>query len=111
MILFIDETENEKYFIVAGLLLDSREIADSVYKSFRKKAKNMPVSKRDKQIVFTEFKSVMLDRHYQNIKRQMILALSEVDRHIIYSCYIKKQITSRKTSKRIFILLSYLESY
>ena len=90
MILYIDETENQEFFIVTGLLLNSREDAESIYKSFKKKAKNMPIPKRDKQVVFTEFKSTFLDKHYQNIKKQMMLSLAEVDRHIIYSCYIKK---------------------
>lgn len=90
MILYIDETENEEYFIVTGLLLNSREDAEGIYKSFRKKARNMPIAKRDKQVVFAEFKSTLLDKHYQKMKKQMMLSLSEVDKHIIYSCYIKK---------------------
>lgn len=90
MILYVDETENEEYFIVTGLLLESREEAERLYKSFKKKARNMPVSKRDKAKLFTEFKSVILDKHYQRIKEKMIESLEETDRKIIYSCYIKK---------------------
>lgn len=90
MVLYVDETENTEYFIVAGLLLNSREGADELYKSFKKKARNMPVARRDKAAVFTEFKSTILDKHYQRIKIKMIESLSDADRRIIYSCYFKK---------------------
>lgn len=90
MILFVDETENEEYFIVTGLLIDSRETAEAVVNRFKKKAYNMPVAKRDKASLFTEFKSTILDRHYQRIKIKMIEVLAEEDHRIIFSCYIKK---------------------
>lgn len=90
MILYVDETENKDFFIVTGLLMESRETADRLYKSFKKSVRNMPVSKRDKAALFTEFKSTILDRHYQRFKVKMIETLSEVDCHIIYSCYLKK---------------------
>lgn len=106
MILYIDETENEELFIVTGLLLNSREDAERVYKSFKKKAKNMPVAKRDKQIVFTEFKSVILDKHYQRMKKQMLISLSEADGCIIYSCYIKKEKSfPQKLKEDTYVLL------
>lgn len=68
MLLFVDETENQEYFIVTGLLLNSREDAEHVYKNFKKKAHNIPLPKCDKVKVFTEFKSTFLDKHYQQIK-------------------------------------------
>ena len=90
MILYVDETENEEYFIVTGLLLESREITEKMYKSFKRKARNMTVSKRDKASLFTEFKSTMLDKHYQRIKIKMIETIVEQDHSVIYSCYLKK---------------------
>lgn len=90
MILYVDESENTEYFIVTGLLMNSRESAEIAYKSFKKKARNMPVAKRDKAALFTEFKSTMLDRNYQRIKVKMIESLAETDRQVIYSCYVKK---------------------
>ena len=90
MVLSIDETENEEYFIVAGLLLDSKENIEDAYKSFKKKAKKMPVAKRDRAKLFTEFKSTILDKHYQRIKEKMLDSLLKVDRRIVYSCHIKK---------------------
>ena len=90
MLLYVDETENRDYFIVTGLLVNSREDAERAYRSFKKKARKMPVSKRDKAKVFTEFKSTLLDRHYQKMKIKMIESVSEIDRHVIYSCHVKK---------------------
>lgn len=90
MILYVDETENGEYFIVTGLLLESREITEKMYKSFKRKARNMTVSKRDKASLFTEFKSTMLDKHYQRIKIKMIETIVEQEHSVIYSCYIKK---------------------
>ena len=90
MLLYVDETENEEYFIVTGLLVESREIADKAFDSFKKDIKNMPISKRDKAILYTEFKSTILDRKFQRIKSKMLEEIASMDNSIIYSCYIKK---------------------
>lgn len=37
MILYIDETENDNYFIVTGLLVTSKQNVDMTYKRFKKK--------------------------------------------------------------------------
>ena len=50
----------------------------------------MTVSKRDKASLFTEFKSTMLDKHYQRIKIKMIETIVEQEHSVIYSCYLKK---------------------
>lgn len=81
MVLYVDESENPEYFIVTGLLLNSREEAEHVYKRFKKKARSMPVSKRDRARVFTEFKSTILDRHYQKMKIKMIESIAETEHH------------------------------
>lgn len=49
MILFVDETECEDYFIVAGLLTVSKTMTDMTYKRFKKKIKNMKLSKKTTQ--------------------------------------------------------------
>ena len=53
MILFVDETECEDYFIVAGLLTDSKLKTDATFKKFKKKVKNFPISTKDKEKIFT----------------------------------------------------------
>ncbi len=60
MLLFIDETECEDFFIVAGLLVDSKETIDFIYKKFKNKLKGMKLSNKAKQQIFLEFKAVLL---------------------------------------------------
>lgn len=90
MILYVDETENDEYFIVTGLLIVSREAAISAYKHFKNRIANMPISNNDKMRVYTEFKSTLLDRKYQRIKIKMLEEINELDPRVIYSCYMKK---------------------
>lgn len=90
MILYIDETENDDFFIVAGLL--SKNIADvqAAYKRFKKKIAGMSIPHKYKARVFTEFKSTLLDRDYRKIKLHMLTEILQLNRAIIYSCRIKK---------------------
>lgn len=90
MILYVDETENDDFFIVCGLLVSSVEVIETSYKHFKKAVKNYPISDNEKQIVFKEFKSVLLDRKYQRIKLRLLTELNKIDNAILYSCYIKK---------------------
>lgn len=107
MILYVDETENDDYFIVAGLLTDSKMNTDRIYKNFKKRIKNMPLSSRKKEQIFTEFKSVLLDKEYQRIKVKMIEHINMMNYSIFYSVYTKEnkkmnQIT--KEEQYIFLL-------
>ena len=64
MLLFVDETENEDYFIVTGLLVESQNDIDLIYSRFKKKAKNLNISDKKRAQLFTEFKSTLMDRNY-----------------------------------------------
>lgn len=90
MILFVDETECEDYFIVAGLLTDSKLKTDATFKKFKKKVKNFHISPKDKEKIFTEFKSVILDKKYQRIKVCMLEHISTMNYSIYYAVYKKK---------------------
>lgn len=90
MILFVDETENDDYFIVTGLLVESQNDVNLIYNRFKRKAKNINISDKKKSQLFTEFKSTLLDRKYQKLKISMLSELSSIDHYIIYSCYVKK---------------------
>lgn len=90
MILFVDETENEEYFIVAGLLVDSKADVENAFKRFRNSIKDFKISNKSKTIVFSEFKSVELDKKYQRIKKRMLQEINTINHSIIYACYIKK---------------------
>lgn len=69
MILYIDETENDNYFIVTGLLVTSKQNVDMTYKRFKKKVNAMNLPPKRKEKIFNEFKSVILDREFQKIKK------------------------------------------
>ena len=90
MVLFIDETENEKYFIVAGLLVKSREDAGEAYSHFKKNIKSFSIPEKKKALVFTEFKSVLLDKDFKRIKVKMLNEINSLEHSIIFSCYIKR---------------------
>ena len=96
MLLFVDETENEDYFIVTGLLVESQNDIDLIYSRFKKKAKNLNISDKKRAQLFTEFKSTLMDRNYQKLKISMLSELSSMEHYIIYSCYIKKDAFSLK---------------
>lgn len=91
MVLYVDETESEDYFIVAGLLTESKKKTDLAYKHFKKKLKTMKLSPKDKEKVFVEFKAVILDRHYQKIKLKMLNEIKQLDHRILFSVYVKKE--------------------
>ena len=90
MILYVDETENDEYFVVAGLLVNSKEDVDRGYKHFKKKIANYKLAAKTKQRIFKEFKATVLDSRFQGIKKKLLLEISALDGSIIYSCYLKK---------------------
>ena len=108
MLLYVDETENEEFFIVAGLLIDSRDCADKAYKHFKNSIKNIPIQPKEKAKLFTEFKSTILDRRYKKVKIKMLESLNETERTVIYSCFIKKDgsFDQYQKEKAYIILLS-----
>lgn len=89
MILYVDETENNDYFIVAGLLVESKEQTDFVFKQFKRKVKNFRLTPREKEKVFIEFKATILDREYQRIKVCMLEHINRMNYSVFYSVYPK----------------------
>ena len=92
MLLFVDETENDDYFIVTGLLVNSPADIISTYNHFKKRANKLKISPKEKGKLFTEFKSTLLDNRYQKVKSFMIEELDAIERCVIYSCYVKKSL-------------------
>lgn len=99
MLLFVDETENDNYFIVTGLLVQSQNDINMSFNRFKKHAKNLNISAKKKAQLFTEFKSTLMDRNYQKLKIAMLSELNSIEHCIIYSCYIKKDFTFPQTLK------------
>lgn len=91
MLLYVDETENDDYFIVTGLLVTSKQNVDMSYKHFKKKVNSMNLNPKRKEKIFNEFKSVILDREFQKIKKSMLMEIMKLENQIIYSCHLKKE--------------------
>ena len=79
MILYVDETENEQYFIVVGLLANSKLEVDQSFKHFRNSVRKMKIKQKHKEQIFIEFKSKLLDRRFQNIKIKMLNEIKELE--------------------------------
>ncbi len=106
MVLYIDETENKNYFIVTGLLVDSVLTLEKNYKMFKNSAKLIYVSPKYKSIIFTEFKSHLLDYDYQKIKLKMLESISRMPCSIIYSKYNKnKKVLNQILKERVYVSL------
>lgn len=91
MILFVDETEDDYYFVVTGLLVPSKKSVNKAYKQFKKKANTIKLKPKVKEKIFNEFKSTILDKEFQRIKIKMLEEIMKIDNKIIFSCYIKKE--------------------
>lgn len=106
MVLYIDETEHEEYFIVAGLLAKSEQDVDLAYKKFKKSIKGYPMSGKAKERVFLEFKSTLIDVRFQKIKMKLLQQVNEIDGAVLYSCYAKKQKNMKEVLKEsVYITL------
>ena len=97
MVLYVDETESTEYFIVTGFLVKSKQDIELAYKKFRKSINNNRMPAPLKTKLFTECKSVSLDRTFQHIQIKMLQELKNFPNCVIYSCYLKN---SKVFSKR-----------
>lgn len=106
MVLYIDETENDQFFILAGLLVDSDLAVEEAYRHFKNSIKGIKLSNRAKSKVYTEFKATLLDKEYQKIKQRMLESITDLDCKILYSCYLKNGIKLNQVLKEsIYITL------
>lgn len=96
MNLYIDETENDKFYIVAGVLAKSEIDIELSYKSFKKSLKGLRISDKAKSIIFTEFKASVIDRNYYRVKDKMLESIRDLDADVVYSVYKKR---SRKLTQ------------
>ena len=90
MVLYIDETENDNYFILTGLLVKSEKEINDVYHSFKKQVNKLKIPKKYKSKLYIEFKSTLLDTRFQKVKIKLLESLNTIDDTVIYSAYVKK---------------------
>ena len=100
MILYVDETENENVFIVAGLLVQTEEEVMVAYKRFKNNIKGFKLGDKAKSKLFTEFKSTLMDRKYQRIKVRMLKEISGMDCLVYYSVYEKSTVKMKQPVKQ-----------
>ena len=106
MILYIDETENEQYFIVTGLLTSSRLAVDYSFKHFKNSVRKMDIKQKYKERIFVEFKSGLIDRNYKRIKYKLLEEIKDLESSVVYSCYVKKEyVLKQETKEKIYIQL------
>ena len=70
MVLYIDETENNEYFVATGLLAESKKITNDAYYYFKKRVNGYKMSPKLKGKLFTEFKSILIDENSKALKRK-----------------------------------------
>ncbi len=104
-LLYVDETECPEYFIVTGLLVNSKEDVDLAYKRFKNNIKGIRIPRDKKARLFTEFKSTLLDRDYKRVKEAMISELNKLEYCAVYSCYVKKISFPQSVKEKIYIAL------
>lgn len=106
MVLYIDETENEDFFIIGGLLVESERATELAYKKFKKSVRDMKIPNKYKSKVFTEFKATYLDHDYSRIKIKILEEIKSLEGCIIFSCYEKKGVKFNQVLKEsVYITL------
>ena len=83
--LFIDESIDEKFYVVGGILTDSESELLLVYNQFKKQVLNMPLTNKQKINITTEFKSTLLDKTYPQIKKKFLYKVNTFNCDVIYS--------------------------
>ena len=83
--LYIDESLDEKAFVVGGILVNSEKDLLLAYGQFKKQIMNIPMTRKQKEKVTYEFKSIVLERTYPQIKRKLLYKLNILDCNIVYS--------------------------
>ena len=76
---------DEKYFVVGGILTNSNQDLLLAYKQFKKSVDSIPMTRKQKEKITYEFKAILLDRSYPQIKRKMLYKLNTFDCKVIYS--------------------------
>ena len=106
MVLYIDETENSDFFIVAGIIVNNSAETENAYRKFKKSIKDIKIPEKYRAKIFTEFKSTMLDRDYKRVKIKMLESLVELEPRIVFSAYTKRLPKLNQAQKEsIYIIL------
>jgi hypothetical protein len=67
MYLYIDETEDENYFVVGGILVKEEGTLVRIHKKITKVIKRQKYSAKTKSILLTELKDYQLNKSYRKL--------------------------------------------
>ena len=88
------------------MLVNTKQDVELAFKRFKKSVGNAKIPAPLKSKLFTEFKSVIMDRTYQNMKIKMLSELNEFEHCVVYSTFVKKtKNLSQKDKERAYINL------
>ncbi len=107
MILYVDETENDEYYIVASLMVKSEKDVRLAFRQFKNIISNFSISQKTKQKIFIEFKSTLLDTRFQKIKKILLKSIVPISEGIYYA-YYKKTNSILKERQKELIYISLL---
>ena len=105
MILYVDETGNNDFFIVAGVLFESEKSTKSAYKQFKKKVDNLELKSSIKEKLYIEFKGILLESSYQRIKQMIMSSINENAEKVVYGIYKRKQSFPQEEKEMAYIQL------
>ena len=103
--LYIDESFDEKIFVVGGVLVESENQIILAFKQLRKQIIKTPLTRKQKEKIMFELKSVSLDRSYPKIKRKLLYKLNSIDCNIIYSYRTIASPLSQEAKEKTYIEL------
>ena len=83
--LYIDESIGEQLFVVGGILADSEEDLLFAYRQLKKQISRIPMTRKQKESVMNEFKSVILERTYPQIKRRLLYKINSFRCTVVYA--------------------------
>ena len=103
--LFIDESIDEKYYVVGGILTNSENDLLLVYNQFKKQILNMPLTNKQKRNITTEFKSTLLDKTYPQIKKKLLYKVNSFNCNVIYSYKVLEEKINKEINESTYIEL------
>jgi len=104
MYLYIDETEDDDYFVVGGILVNEEDTLVSIHKKITKIIKRQKYSIKTKSNLLTELKDYQLNKSYRKLKRTILSELEDSGSYY-YSLYIKKKHFKQVDKENVYIRL------
>lgn len=101
--LFIDESIDDNYYVVGGILTNSENDLLLVYNQFKKQVLNMPLTNKQKINITTEFKSTLLDKTYPQIKKKLLYKVNSFNCNVIYSYKVLEEKINKEISESTYI--------